>query len=438
MTRPRSLALAAVAAVLAAPALVGVGGCGPRTVGPGEPKELLFWAMGREGEVVRELMPDFERAHPGVRVRVQQIPWTAAHEKMITAFVGERTPDLSQMGNTWIPEFVALGALDPLTPRLGPAVPEDGFFPGIWATNEVDAVVYGVPWYVDTRVVFYRPDLYAQAGYPTFPTTWADWRTAMERVQARRGPGQYAALFLFNEWVMPAVLGLQKGSPLLRDGGRYGDFRSPRYREAFAFYKGLIDAGLAPTNPGTLVPNVYDGFANGTFATYVTGPWNLGEFRSRLPDSMQTKWATAPLPGPNGPGESLAGGASLVLFKGARHKAEAWQLLEYLARPDVQLRFYRLTGSLPARREAWADTALQNDPRTRAFGVQLERAVPMPRVPEWERIATRLNEATEAIVRGGVSLDEGLRRLDADVDRMLDKRRYVLRRDAEGAARAAD
>ena len=63
---------------------------------------LRFWAMGREGEVVAELLPDFERANPGIRVKLQQLPWTAAHEKLLTAFAGDATPDLCQLGNTWI------------------------------------------------------------------------------------------------------------------------------------------------------------------------------------------------------------------------------------------------------------------------------------------------------------------------------------------------
>src|SRR5690606_5176054 len=54
---------------------------------------LDFWAMGREGELVKQLVPEFERAHPGVRVRVQQIPWSAAHEKLVTALVGGTMPD---------------------------------------------------------------------------------------------------------------------------------------------------------------------------------------------------------------------------------------------------------------------------------------------------------------------------------------------------------
>ena len=75
---------------------------------------LKFWTIGREGEVVAQLLPEFERAHPGVHVQVQQIPLTAAHEKLLTAFAGDALPDICQLGNTWIPEFAALGALEPL------------------------------------------------------------------------------------------------------------------------------------------------------------------------------------------------------------------------------------------------------------------------------------------------------------------------------------
>ncbi|MGZ4808964.1 MAG: extracellular solute-binding protein, partial [Thermoanaerobaculia bacterium] len=66
---------------------------------------LKFWGLGHEGEVVSKLMPEFER-RTGIHVDVQQIPWTAAHEKLLTGFVGNGTPDVAQMGNTWIPEFV--------------------------------------------------------------------------------------------------------------------------------------------------------------------------------------------------------------------------------------------------------------------------------------------------------------------------------------------
>ena len=111
MTRPGRIA-AAAAALAALAALAS--SCTPARGGA----PLRFWAMGREGEVVAELVRDFERENPGVRVEVQQIPWGAAHEKLLTAHVGGSTPDLAQLGNTWLPEFVALGALAPLDTRV--------------------------------------------------------------------------------------------------------------------------------------------------------------------------------------------------------------------------------------------------------------------------------------------------------------------------------
>lgn len=395
---------------------------------------LRFWALGREGEVVQQLIPEFERRNPGVRVQVQQIPWTAAHEKLLTAHVGNATPDIAQIGNTWIPEFVALNALAPLDSLVAGSrvIAQDDYFPGIWDTNVMGTSLYGIPWYVDTRVVFYRTDVLARAGYQSVPATWADWLEAMRRIKRDAGSSRYAILLPTNEWPQPVLLGLQAGASLLRDGGRYGDFRDPRFREAFSFYIGLYREGLAPPVASTQVANVYDEFARGLFAMYITGPWNVSEFRERLPASMEGRWSTAPMPGPREgePGISLAGGSSLVVFAASREKEAAWRLVEFLSEPEQQVRFYELTHDLPARHSAWRASGLAQDPYTRAFYDQLQHVVPTPKVPEWEQIATRVFAAVEEAVRGRGSIDEVLARLDRDVDRMLEKRRWLLDRQA--------
>jgi len=401
--------------------------CAPRTHGP---ESVRFWAMGREGEVVQELVRDFERENPGIRVEVQQIPWSAAHEKLLTGFVGGSTPDVAQLGNTWVSEFVALRALEPLDPKLtaSGAIPESSYFAGIWDTNVIEGVPYGVPWYVDTRVLFYRRDLMARAGFAAMPATWKDWRAAMEAVKRRAGPDGYAVLMPVNEWFPLMILGLQAGSPLLSVEDARGAFSGPAFRRAFQFYLGLFEAGLAPPVSNTQVANVYQEFARGTFAMYITGPWNLGEFRSRLPAELQDAWSTAPLPGPDGPGLSMAGGSSLVVFRGSRHKDAAWRLVEFLSRPEQQARFYHLTGDLPARREAWSDSALAGDPRARAFEEQLRRVAPWPKIPEWEQITSLLQDQAERAVRGATSGDSALATLDRAVDRVLEKRRWLIAR----------
>ncbi|HZI64741.1 MAG TPA: sugar ABC transporter substrate-binding protein [Thermoanaerobaculia bacterium] len=402
-----------------------------------EVRTIRFWAMGREGEVVEQLVPEFERRNPGIRVDVQQIPWTAAHEKLLTAYAGKATPDLAQIGNTWIPEFAAMRALAPLDDRVAAStsIRPEAYFPGIWATNLAEGRIYGVPWYVDTRVLFYRRDLLEAAGIPRVPETWDEWRAAMARLR-RSGPAErYAILLPIDEWEQVTVFALQNGCELLRDGGRSGAFSSPPCRKAIEFYLGLFHDDLAPVVGNHQIGNLYQQFADGWFAMYITGPWNLGEFRRRLPPELQDHWATAPLPAPRGrgPGLSVAGGSSLVVFRASPRQDAAWSFIEYLSLPETQARFYQLTGDLPARREAWRDPALAADERARAFAAQLEHVAPMPRVPEWEQIAQKLWEALEPAIRGRRSAAESLAALDREVDRILDKRRWLLDRDAAAA-----
>ncbi len=398
---------------------------------------LRFWGMGREGEVVQELVRDFEREHPGIRVKVQQIPWSAAHEKLLTAHVGDAAPDIAQLGNTWIPEFVALRALQPLDSALGqsPTVADTNYFPGIWQTNLIDGVTYGVPWYVDTRVVFYRKDLLAQAGYAEFPRTWSEWLAAMRAIKRLVGPDRYPIYLPSNEWHQPVIFAMQAGSSLLDSAGAYGTFTEPGFRRAFDFYLGLYRDSLAPVKGLNDVANPYQEFERGYFAMWITGPWNLGEFARRLPDSMQQRWATAPLPGPDGEstGVSLAGGSSLVLFRSSPHPREAWQLIEYLSQPAQQQKFYELTGDLPARTDAWSDSLIAGDANRHAFWEQLQRVQAPPRVAEWEQIATKVLDYAEQSIRGGVPGDTALARLDRDVNRLLEKRRWVLERGRVGS-----
>ena len=385
--------------------------------------------MGREGEVVAELVPEFERTHPGVRVEVQQLPWSAAHEKLLTAFAGDSTPDLCQLGNTWIPEFAALNALEPLDARVASSgIAPDDYFSGIWDTNRVGDTLYGLPWYVDTRLLFYRRDLLSQAGYAAPPRDWNEWVAMLSSIRDEHVRGRSGIVLPQNEFEPLVALALQRDDPLLRDGGRYGNFRSAGFGRALTFYAGMFRNGYAATRATSDASNIWNEFARGNFVFYISGPWNIGELERRLPRDLQQSWMTAPLPGPDGPGASIAGGSSLVIFRASRSKNAAWQLIAYLSDPDVQRRFHALTGDLPPRRSAWRGGALADDAYARAFRDQLERVKPAPRVPEWERIADEIRVVAERVVDGRLSVADAQRELDERADRILEKRRALLAR----------
>jgi multiple sugar transport system substrate-binding protein len=142
------------------------------------------------------------------------------------------------------------------------------------------------------------------------------------------------------------------------------------------------------------------------------------------------RWATAPWPAPDEhyPGVSLAGGASLAIFRGSARKEAAWTLVEYLSEPAQQLELYRLTGDLPSRKSAWTQQGPAGDPQARAFREQLEHVLATPKLPEWERIADQITRHAESAIRQRATLDEALAAMDRDADQILEKRRWMLRK----------
>ena len=414
----------AVQGIAAATGSTCLPGCGRRS----DRTAVRFWGVGREGEVAAELVRGFRAEHPTIDVEVQKLPWTAAHEKLLTAYAGETLPDLCQLGNTWVPEFAALDALEPLENLVAASqdVDPSDYFEGFYNANRIDGTLFGVPWYVDTRLLYYRRDLLREAGFDAPPTTWHEWETQLAAIKRHVGPQRYAVLMPLNEFEPLLVLALQQPGELLREGGRWGNFRSPDFHRALEFYHQAFQRGWAPRATNTQISNVWDEFFNGFFSFYISGPWNIAEFLKRVPAHLEDAWTTAPMPGPEGPGVSSAGGASLVIFRHSRVKREAWLLVEYLSRPSTQQRFYELTGNMPPRRTTWQMQALAQSPYAKAYREQLDRVRSPPKVPEWERIATEMRLAGERVVHGVQTIQQAAVQLDRVTDEILEKRRWML------------
>ncbi|HYD27151.1 sugar ABC transporter substrate-binding protein [Brevundimonas sp.] len=410
--------LAGAAALGSAGALAG---CGRREDGV---TRLSFWAMGNEATNVPQILPEFERLNPGIKVDVQALPWTAAHQKLLTAYAGDSLPDLSQVGNTWVAEMAAIGAISPL-PAFAAELLTDQF-PAVLETNRIGGRPVATPWYVDTRLVFYRSDLLERAGYGAVPPTWAGWKQAMHAVKRLVGEDKYAVLLPLNEFEQLLSFGLQGEAPLLREEDTRGNFSSPSFVAALAFYKSLFDEGLAPVASAAQISNVWTEFERGWFSFYFSGPWTIGEFRNRL--KPETRWMTAGVPGPNGPGASAPGGSSLVVYRSSPRQEAAWKLVRYLSDPAVQARFNVITGDLPARESAWATPSVANDPYIAAFKGQLSRAEAVPKVPEWERIVTEMQIVAERMVRGEYTPEAAGAEIDRRADRLLEKRRWMMER----------
>ncbi len=398
--------------------------------------KINLWAMGAEAEHVQKLTSLFEKLNPSIKVNVQAIPWTAAHEKLITAYASETMPDIIQLGNTWIPEFVALNALEDLDKwvKNSNVINEQNYFSGIWKTNLINKKLYGIPWYVDTRVLYYRKDILKKVGYSYPPKTWDQlFDVSLKIKKMYSNQSKYAFFIPTNEWAPFIIFGLQNGSTLLKDNNTLGDFSGDKFSYAFNYLMSFYKDGLAPVDM-TQISNIYQAFSDGYFAMYITGPWNVTEFKNRLPASLKNSWMTAPLPSNDGtyPGKSLAGGSSLVMYNASKHKEEAWKLIEFLSEKSSQVQFYHLSSDLPAVKDVWLDSTLHNDIYLKAFYEQLLNVVPMPKVPEWEQIvSSKVQQYAEYVVRGKMGSKKALSLLDNDVNNILLKRRWILSRETK-------
>jgi multiple sugar transport system substrate-binding protein len=98
-------------------------------------------------------------------------------------------------------------------------------------------------------------------------------------------------------------------------------------------------------------------------------------------------------------------------------------------------RFHALTGNLPPRRSAWRAPARAADAPSQAFARQLERVRAAPKIPEWERIFQEMQLAAERVVHRTQGIDAATVQLDAWVDALLEKRRWLRARTAEAGTR---
>ena len=394
-------------AVAASLALTGCGRDSGSEAGPGASKAIsdskasgtiTVWAMGTEGEKLQEFVKDFESANPDATVKVTAVPWEAAHDKISAAIASGKTPDVSLIGTTWMGEFAKAGGLDPTPDGL---VKDSDFYDGAWGSTVVSNMSYGVPWYVETRVLYYRTDLAKKAGWDKAPTTWdefskfaADLKKSGVKYPVSLQPGQTGS------WQTVLPFAWSNGAKVTNAGGTDYSIDSPQMTEALGYYKSFFDKGYSQTrmlDPGELE----NGFAKGTYGSFISGPWHIGLVEDA--GLTKDKYAVAPLPGKDsGPGTSFTGGGDLAVFKDAKNRDGAWKLVRWLSEPQTQSKWYDTLKDLPAVKSAWQSGDLADDQQLQVFGRQLDSALAPPAVPSWEQVASVIDGDVEKAVKGSV------------------------------------
>ena len=383
--------------------LAAVAGCGGgdddsgSAAGDGKPSgQITVWAMGAEGEKLDVLAKDFMAANPGVTVKVTPIAWDVAHDKLITSVAGNQTPDASQLGTTWMGEFAKTGALD----EVPEDVDQDAFFQGARDTAVVDGTAYGVPWYVETRVLYYRTDIAKKAGVSEPPTNWDELK-AMAKAMKEKGGARYGISLSPNNWQEFLPFVWQNGGEVVTDDGAL-NLDSPEVVEALEYYQSFFKEGLTAQSVAEGF-DVTQGFIAGTHPMFFSGPWHMSLIQDQGGAKLEGKWAIAPMPRKES-ATSFVGGSDLVVFDGSDNKTTAWAFVKYLLQPQVQRKWYSTVSALPSVESAWEQGELSSDQNLSLFGKQLGDAKSPPPIPKWEQIASEaINAELEKATTGGTS-----------------------------------
>jgi multiple sugar transport system substrate-binding protein len=362
--------------------------------GSSGPVTLTMWAMGDEGDKLAssDVMQAFKRANPNITVTITAIPWTVAHDKIVTAVAGRQTPDLSMMGTTWMGEFGKIGVLD----QAPAAVSKGDFYPGAWDAVVVGGKTVGVPWYVDTRVLFYRTDLAQRAGITQAPQTWSD---LMKLAQAYRSSGsQYGISLQSNddqEW-LPFLY--SAGGDIMQNGRFTLD--SQASVKSLTEYVRYFQQGLtAKSEPQGF--DVTQTFATGATPMFISGPWQISTLTKNDPQ-IQGRWAVARVPSDTS-STSFAGGGDLAVFRSSQHRDAAWKLVQFMAQKEQEVSWFKTINDLPAVRASWQDSSLSGDPNLKVLGDQLNSTKAPPAIAEWTEIDAQINDWLEKASLGQVT-----------------------------------
>jgi multiple sugar transport system substrate-binding protein len=356
---------------------------------------ITVWAMGTEGEKLGALAKEFEAANPGVKVQVTPVPWSAAHDKFTNAITAGTTPDAAMVGTTWMGEFASLDALDPTPSDIDSSV----FFKGAQQTTEVNGTSYGVPWYVETRLVYYRTDLAKKAGITTPPTDWDGLKAMAKAMQDKAGakfglglqPGKGGS------WQTIVPFGWSNGADVTDGNGNY-TFDTPQMIEAVKYYQSFFTDGIA--DKAQPEGQAEAAFTDGSVPMLISGPWTMKAVEDVGGAGFADKYDVMPLP-KKVTSTSFVGGSNFAVFKSSKNKATSWKFVQYLSQPKTQVAWYQQSTDLPSIQSAWDDPALKSDAKLAKFGTQLATAKAPPAFATWEQVTAAFDSEMEKVMKTG-------------------------------------
>lgn len=340
----------ALIGLLAAAALI-VSACAPAapatpapqdeaTPPPTVPVEVVFWHMEMLPHRVaawQQIIDQFHALHPNIRVTQEVQDWGMIYPKITAAVTAGTQPDILFT----IPDFTTFvrgtGAVEPVTALVQELDNRHGFLPAATAAYRDQGEYWAVPLYGMVQVLWYRKDLFQQAGIAAPPATWEEMLAIARTLttETQYGVVLPAGKNLATDQVIYSLM-ITAGAENLFDAQGNVVFDNPDTIRTFDFYNQLLQ--YAPADVAAFAWGEPQALFNaGTAAMAIEKGQYLKPFtaESGRPAS-DLGCAMIPQPTTNGqPGSIYYSNAAMIMTTDQAKKDASAEFLRYLLQPDV-------------------------------------------------------------------------------------------------------
>jgi multiple sugar transport system substrate-binding protein len=362
-----------------------------------------------------KLFVDRFEKETGIKVNFVTMPFLQIHSKLITDFLAKSGQyDLVATVGYWVPEFYPAGYYTPMDkflndPKLrDPNFDFKDFLPAfVDYSSKWNGVLYGIPFFTDSEIFYYRKDLLEKAGFTEPPKTWSDFDSYAAKIAGMQVDGKtvYGTTMDLGDQDTADAFILRYTSM-----GQNHDLLTPdRKTASFDNDTGVKAVQAMKDELKYCPPGVtsYDytaaanSFLNGDVAMHFDWSYLYGVAQDPTKSKIAGKVGVAPLPADPGckPGAPL-GGWALAVGAYSKHQEAAFLFAQFIKSKAAELEGVQKLGFPPTRVSVFSDPEAQKVmPYLDVLKTSVANGVALPRVPQF----TNLMELQAAELQRAIS-----------------------------------
>jgi multiple sugar transport system substrate-binding protein len=335
----------------------------------------------------------FHKANPSINVKITVIPWTNFDSQVQTMVQNHNYPDVTE--GDYFSSYAQQGLLYPAKQVLSDP---GNLLPVFAKQGTYNGTQYGMPFTTSSRTLFYNKKLFAKAGIPSAPTTWADIQSDAAKIKAMGDIGFGLPLGPEEAQAESLLWFLGDGGNYMNSAGKWSINAAPNVT-AFNELKSLVSSGDTEPNPGSKNRTpLWEQFAQGKIGMINGSPALIPIIKS-AGVLKQSDWASVPIAGKNGAlSDTLGVCDNVAAFKSNGHQAQIKKFLDFVYQDKYQLQFDREYDLLPAT--VSAANALAKDPVFGSFIKALPHSVQYPSTTSWAQVKTQVQNTIGTAVTG--------------------------------------